>query len=535
MTISSQTTKKFVLSFRDHRPEEQSLAGGKGGALAYLKQVGFPVPDGFIIVPEAFEEDQLRPDAWDQIQSYIKQMLKTDKKASFAVRSSALAEDSAFAAFAGQFETVLDVQTDEEIQKAIHTVYQSKLSDRVISYSKAKGIDFKHEIAIVVQKLVHSEISGVIFTADPVTGSINIMSGSYVYGMGDQLVSGETDAAEFSFERPKGQYSGPPEFKKYAKQLYSLAKRVEEEFRVPQDIEWAISKGKVYLLQSRPITTLLGYDPVTGFYNESLKGDYLWASAGVGEIVPDVMKPSEWSIWHIYNNECMEHDWFLPHLLYANIAGRMYTNGSVMVSVMRKFRYSEERIKDIFAEAMGELPPEMIIPTFHVSFKTILTSTIPNEIKWQRTVKKLQKKIPSFLATHAGLCGDLKAKILQTKDKPALTKIWKEELKPAYHEAIWMMKVANEVFYNPLNQLSIELGKIVGKSDSNILIQGRPKGVTQLESIGPLIGLKDILEGKLSREEYMEKYGHRDPKENYLAYPRPAEDPSWLDEQLKNS
>jgi pyruvate,water dikinase len=526
--------ESFVISFRELNNKQQVAAGGKGGTLARLLQSGYPVPDGFVILPEAFKEDELRSEAWGQVQTQLKRFFKKNKDVSFAVRSSALAEDSASAAFAGQFETVLDVQTDEQILKAIHTVYQSKKSERVISYSKAKGIDFKHEISIVVQQLVHSEISGVLFTADPVTGNINTMSGSFVFGMGDQLVSGESDAFEFKFERPKGEYSGPDEFKKYAKRLYSLTSKVEKELGAPQDIEWAVSNGKLYLLQSRPITTLLGYDPVTAYYNESLKGDYFWAFTGIGELLPDIIIPSEWSIWRIYNTEFMEHDWFLPHLMYANIAGRLYTNGSIMVSGMKKFRYSDERIKEMFAEAMGEIPDGVTIPTFHISYKTLLTSTIPDEIKWQRKVRRLKKEIPSFLTTHPGLCRDLKQSIQNTTEKTELVKLWMNEIKPAYANAVWMMKVANEVFYNPLNALSIELGKVVGKSDSNILIQGEPKGLTQLESLGPLLGLKEILDGKMTREEYLDKYGHRDPKENYLAYPRPIEDPSWLEDQLKN-
>jgi pyruvate,water dikinase len=524
----------LVFSFKELDMKMLSLAGGKGGTLARLSQKGFRVPDGFVILPDAFVENELKPEAWEQILVQLKRITKENINASFAVRSSGLAEDSALAAFPGQFETILDVNTENDILKAIYTVHQSKDSERVKEYSKVKGIDYAHEISIVVQLLIRSEISGVMFTADPITGSINTMSGSYVYGMGEQLVSGESDAFEFTFKRPKGEFDGPGEFKKYAKRLFSLCKKVEKVLGCPQDIEWAIVNNKVYLLQSRPITTLIGYDPISAYHNESLKGDYFWAFAGVGELLPDILLPADWSIWKMYNHEFMEHDWFLPHQLYANIAGRVYTNGSVMVSGMKKFRYSEERIHDLFSEAMGEIPDGMTIPYFHIPWKTMLTNTIPSEFKWQRRVKKLQKNIPSFLDSNAKICSRLRKKIDQTDRKEALAELWKNEIKPAYGDSVWMMKVANEVFYNPLNALSIELGKIVGKSDSNILIQGRPKGAVQLESLGPLLGLKDIIEGKISREEYMKKYGHRDTRENYLTSPRPIENPEWLDIQLKN-
>ncbi|NHJ02949.1 MAG: phosphoenolpyruvate synthase, partial [Candidatus Heimdallarchaeota archaeon] len=404
MKSISKNLEKVVYSFKELDSEILPKAGGKGSALAQLLQLGYPVPDGFVILPSAFRNDELRAEAWDQVQFYLSKHRKRDKSATFAVRSSALAEDSAFAAFAGQFETILGVKNDDEILTAIHTVFASKRSERVEAYSKIKGIDFQHEIAVIIQQLVDSEISGVLFTADPVTGSINTMSGSFIYGMGDQLVSGESDAFQFELSRPKGKYKGPEEFKKYSKKLYSLASKVEKDFKAPQDIEWAIWHGKLYLLQSRPITTLIGYDPVLAYHNESLVGDYFWTFTGVGELVPNILKPSDWSIWKIYNTDCSEHNWFLPHMMYANIAGRLYTNGSVMVSAMRKTFYSEERIKDLFQEALGEIPSEVKIPYFHISWKKILTQTIPDEIKWQRKVKRLKSDIPIFLETFPQMC-----------------------------------------------------------------------------------------------------------------------------------
>ncbi|MHA1946338.1 MAG: PEP/pyruvate-binding domain-containing protein [Candidatus Hodarchaeales archaeon] len=524
-----------VVAFKNLKSEKDiSLAGGKGVALAQMYQAGYPVPNGFVILSSAFSNDELRSESWEQIQLLLEQFRKSDKRVSFAIRSSALAEDSATAAFAGQFETILDVSSNSQILEAIHTVYQSKNSERVESYSKIKGIEIRHDIGIVVEKLIHSEISGVLFTADPITGNINSMSGSYVFGMGEQLVSGETDASDFQFTRPKGIYTGPLEFKKYAKQLFSLAKRVEEKFGCPQDIEWAVFADKVFLLQSRPITTLIGYDPITGYENESLRGDYFWAFTGIGELLPNILKPSDWSIWVIYNSECSEHDWFLPHKLYANIGGRVYTNASVMVSSMKKMRYNDQRIKEIFEESLGELPSELVIPSFHVSYRTLLFKTIPDEIRWQRKVKRLKKNIPSFLESFKSHCKGLEVKIKHTTDKVVLADLLLDEIKPAYLDAIWYMKVANEVFYMPLNNLSIELGKKIGKSDSNTLIQGRPSESAQLESLGPLIGLQDILAGEMTREEYMDRYGHRDPFENYLSYSRPLEEPTWLDDQLKS-
>ena len=156
----------MIRSFNELTADQQSLAGGKGGTLARLYQAGYPVPDGFVILPPAFEGDKLKPGAWAQVQAHLKRLRRGVADAAFAVRSSAMSEDAALASFAGEFETVLDVHTDEMIREAIRSVRRSGGSERVRAYSEAKGLDTAHEIAVVVQRLVRADVSGVLFTAD---------------------------------------------------------------------------------------------------------------------------------------------------------------------------------------------------------------------------------------------------------------------------------------------------------------------------------------------------------------------------------
>jgi pyruvate,water dikinase len=175
----------MVQTFADLAPEAYASAGGKGGTLARLYRAGYPVPDGFIILPAAFKDDELHPDAWLQAQAYLDQMRKRDRQCAFAIRSSALSEDSAQASFAGEFETVLGTRTGEEIREAIHTVQRSRYSARVRSYSQAQRLDAAHDMAVIVQRLVPAEIAGVLFTADPVSGDRMHMAGNYVHGPGE--------------------------------------------------------------------------------------------------------------------------------------------------------------------------------------------------------------------------------------------------------------------------------------------------------------------------------------------------------------
>jgi len=129
-----------VCTFSELKLEQQPSAGGKGGTLARLYQKGYPVPDGFVVLPAAFIGDEISSEVWTQVQAQLARLRKTYPGIAFAVRSSAVAEDSALASFAGEFETVLNVRSDEEIRTAINTVRSSRNSERVKAYSQAQGI-----------------------------------------------------------------------------------------------------------------------------------------------------------------------------------------------------------------------------------------------------------------------------------------------------------------------------------------------------------------------------------------------------------
>jgi pyruvate,water dikinase len=103
----------MISTFKKLAKIQEPLAGGKGKTSARLYRAGYRVPDGFIILPTAFVGDDLKIEAWELVQTHLARLRKEDQGGAFAVRSSALSEDSALASFAGEFETVLDVRTDE--------------------------------------------------------------------------------------------------------------------------------------------------------------------------------------------------------------------------------------------------------------------------------------------------------------------------------------------------------------------------------------------------------------------------------------
>lgn len=130
---------QLIQKFKDLRGEAKSQAGGKGRVLAQLFQAGFNVPEGFIILASAFENGCLSCAARAQIQSNLQELRKKYRNASFAVRSSAVSEDSEQASFAGEFETVLDVSSDAEIYKAISVVYDSRKAIGCRNIARQRG------------------------------------------------------------------------------------------------------------------------------------------------------------------------------------------------------------------------------------------------------------------------------------------------------------------------------------------------------------------------------------------------------------
>ncbi|MHA2295037.1 MAG: PEP/pyruvate-binding domain-containing protein [Candidatus Hodarchaeales archaeon] len=524
-------SNKLLISFSDLDNESRSRAGGKGGTLGYLYQAGYPIPDGFVIMPSAFEGDDLLTEAWSQIKKHLARFRK-NKIIAFAVRSSALAEDSAQASFGGQFETVLNVSSDEEIHEAILTVRKSRLSKRVQTYSHAKGLDFEHEIAVVIQQLVRSDISGVLFTKDPVTGR-DTMIGNYVHGLGDKLVSGDVDAKEFSFEKSKGHYNGPNEFKKFAKRLFKLSKTIEKKLGLPQDIEWAVAGGKVYILQSRPITTLIDGDPITFDYNSTRIGDYLWVSNGGP--YPEPMTPSSWSVNDIVLKE-RNIAIVGEGMKYAmgNVAGVLYLNYSFTYSLMRKFRRKHDNIVDMLEISAGLLPEGVSeIPHISISLKDMLFTMIPNIIPARRRQQRLIKNRKEIITSNQSKCETLRQQIKLTSDKAKLISLWEEEVKPLFSDLFEILDYFNDEHFNNYVSIRNDLRKLIGNTEANALISSMGGGLESAESVGISLGLTKIVNGEMTKEEYILEYGHRHANENELAVARPYEDPNWLDEQLK--
>ncbi|MGA2068017.1 MAG: PEP/pyruvate-binding domain-containing protein [Thermoguttaceae bacterium] len=323
------TGEPFVLRLGDCR--DLQLVGGKAVNLARLSRAGFPVPEGFVVTTAAFRRDGLRGAVGPELAREIAATYRAMGAPPVAVRSSATAEDLAASSMAGQYETFLDLQGEADVLAAVQKCWASLHGDRARAYLAEHRIDPGDvAMAVVVQKLVPADVAGVLFTANPHSGSRQEMLIEASWGLGEAVVSGLVQPDTLLLDRATGavrkatisdkrlwiaggggQAQPVPDDRRQAPcltarqvhELWRLGLRVMEHFGSAQDIEWAIAGGRLWLLQSRAITTLEDAEAeerclqttrqrLRQWYREG-RGD--WVRHNLGETLPHPT-PLTWSV-----------------------------------------------------------------------------------------------------------------------------------------------------------------------------------------------------------------------------------------------
>ncbi|PWL27795.1 MAG: phosphoenolpyruvate synthase [Fluviicola sp. XM-24bin1] len=301
--------------------------GGKAKNLFNLDDQKIPVPK-WSVIPESVVLNQLsNPDDLEQtkvdlvqakvpkdVLSEIKEWFGEDAESkSYAVRSSAIDEDGAQFSFAGQFETFLHVSFDE-LEQHIALIWQSTITNRVITYRTENNLPFNFGIGVVVQEMLEPEVAGVAFGLNPVSGDTDEKVVSAVYGLGEGLVSGELNADTFhvkvdSIESslvakthrmvrvsegsgvvtedvPENLQNEPSLNEPQLREIERILDQLNKYLEGPQDIEFAVVDSKVFLLQTRPVTAA-GNKP---------EGEYiLWDNSNIIESYPGITTPLTYS------------------------------------------------------------------------------------------------------------------------------------------------------------------------------------------------------------------------------------------------
>ena len=330
---------QFIKHFSEVDNADLSRVGGKGLNLGKLTSAGFRVPPGFCVTTDAyrFSVQNLSEQNASAIKALVLSSeiigaIRTARKqlqtATVAVRSSATAEDLAEASFAGQQDTFLNVK-DDELLDALKACWASLWSDRAIAYRQTQGIsDEGLAMAVVVQEMCESDVSGVLFTVSPFRADVSIVESNW--GLGESVVSGAITPDSFHISRETGavlekniaakremitatgvsavlaaKQDVPSLTDTQLQELTQLGMQVETFYGKPMDIEWALSEAQFVLLQARPITTSLISGTDKGLVEKEIQRlkariethGTVWCHHNIAEVLPAPL-PMTWAIVH---------------------------------------------------------------------------------------------------------------------------------------------------------------------------------------------------------------------------------------------
>ncbi|AMQ74208.1 MULTISPECIES: phosphoenolpyruvate synthase [Bacillus amyloliquefaciens group] len=388
----------LVLGIHEIEKTQPLLVGGKGLHLGELSKIqGIQVPEGFCVTTAGYQKaieqnetlqallDQLtmlKVENRDQIGEVSKKIRQTimeteipsdvvkavachlsrfGEEHAYAVRSSATAEDLPHASFAGQQDTYLNITGVDAILQHISKCWASLFTDRAVIYRMQNGFDHSQVyLSVIIQRMVFPQASGILFTADPITGNRKLLSIDAGFGLGEALVSGLVSAdcykvqdgqiVDKRIETKKlaiyGRKEGGTETQEIALdqqkiqtltdeqilQLARIGRQIEAHFGQPQDIEWCLDRDTFYIVQSRPITTLY---PVPEANDQE---NHVYISVGHQQMMTDPIKPLG-----------------LSFFLLTTAAPMRKAGGRLFVDVTHQL--ASPNVREVFLKGMGQHDP----------------------------------------------------------------------------------------------------------------------------------------------------------------------------------
>ncbi|MBC2258726.1 phosphoenolpyruvate synthase [Listeria booriae] len=595
----------YVLEFEKIDQTNKALVGGKGANLGECAKISdVQVPTGFCLTTEAYQKTVSENEALqallhqlsaqkitnqDQI-SKIGQSIRalieeieipreieaeiTDHLAkigseqAYAIRSSATAEDLPAASFAGQHDTYLNIIGKTEILKYIKKCWASLFTDRAIVYRIQNN--FEHtdvQLSVVIQQMVFPSASGILFTADPITGNRKTLSIDASFGLGEALVSGLVSADVYKVQEntiiekniatkklaiysiktggtetkslPADQQTNQTITDRQILQLEKLGRSIEAYFGKPQDIEWCLADDQFYIVQSRPITTLF---PVP---KEADKENHVYLSVGHQQMMTDPIKPLG-----------------LAFYLLITPAPMRIAGGRLFVDITPNLAAPASR--EILINGIGQSDPLMkdAIETIVAREGFIETNTteearpIPTPSA-DKPIENIPEIATSLIANNEASLAKLKQTI-QTKSGAAVFDFILEDipefkrvlfnadnlrvLLSAMNAATWLNEkmqewlgetnVADTLSQSVDNNITAEMGlELLDVADA---IRPYPEVITFLQNTKDqnfLEKLGDLQGGEVARDAimtYLDKYGMRCAGEIDISRTRWSEDPTIL-------
>src|ERR1017187_9498175 len=501
-----------------------SVCGGKGYNLARLARYGFRVPRGGVL-PAGAPLSEIRPG--------LERLGLLDARV--AVRSSATAEDSAQASFAGIHRSFLNVGGVEAIEQAAQGCIDSLQTPQAIAYRRRMGFrDEEVQCAVAVCEMVDARCAGVAFSCDPATGRPGLILVDPAEGLGDAVVSGRVNPERMIWRnqdgllvRQSGTGGHPWWPAPVEQQLAHLVQRVHwalGEAPDPQDIEWAFDGEHLWLLQARPVTRL----PRAGWPQTAAMPRYL-STANIKDTLPGVVCELSWSILSDV----------VGSAAYAaqQAAGYRMPPG---LEAVRRFQghafFDLTAMQGAFYDAFGVLPadvvkllggqqPEIPVP--------------PNPLKGPLGRRRgmaglrLLRQIWNYPAkSRAAIESQFNfERSLRPIDWTSLSRaeLWRAMAQITQAQGL-LLPVAG-LANSSSGPWQLALDALVKDAGLIARLQAGAGGVTSAEQG---YRLYDIAKGKSTLEEFLREFGHRAGYECHVLNPRWAEDPSWILEQVQS-
>ncbi len=523
-------------------------AGGKAEGLARLIALGLDVPPGFVVVGAS--EGQMPEDLRIHLDAL---------DGPVAVRSSASGEDSSEASFAGQHETFLEVEGESAVADAIARCVASLDLERADAYRSTHAADAPKEMFVVVQRMVDARVSGVLFTADPISGRRDRMILDAVEGLGEALVSGErtpdhhllTRRGRIVHREIAGEFHLLDD--SVCKRLADDANRAERAAGHPLDLEWAIdARGQIHWLQARPITGLPG--DLQALDTRPTPG-HLYTRCNIGEMMPGAVTPLTFSLTGRGIDQGMQSmyaelgalDGVEPRLRFVSMAyGHLFLNLTELASLSRFVIGStaEDAALSVCGREVPELRVDPPRPTAEralgaMRYARYLTTGRRREQALRRTIASLvlargddalttyrhiDARVPDLYEAYAHhLCGSAKSGALV----PVLLRIASDNEVPtaAHHaEVAALLAGAEDVESADIAQ---GIGRVAKVMRSLPDIRARFVDASTEEA---LAFLRSDAAGA-AREAfaaYLARHGHRAVREAEFRQPEWREDPTPL-------
>lgn len=606
----------YVLGFQEMDRHKLMVVGGKGLNLGELSRIqGIRVPGGFCVTTDAYKrvtgqsreyntllEQLSHLEAEDRekiaagstelrrlihgleipldIQEEITGCLsKMGENKSYAVRSSATAEDLPLASFAGQQDTYLNVKGKEAILQHISRCWASLFTDRAVTYRIQNGFDHrKVYLSVVVQRMVFPEASGIMFTVDPVTSNRKVLSIDASFGLGEALVSGLVNADIYKVREGKilDKKISAKELAIYALekggtekqeidperrnmqaltdeqilQLEAMGREIEKYFGTPQDIEWCLEGKNFYILQSRPITTLFPVPEAKDGKNR------VFMSVGHSQMMTDAIKPLGTTFFNLLSDDVdidlaggrlfmdLTHDLASPvgrKILLATMGKNDPLTNNALLNLMKRKDFMKSLPRGKRALSMGAdyfswgIPLE-VLKIYRRNGPKVVQNLIS---RMETSVKGLEQKI-------AGQSGEGLFDFIK-QDSRQFAKIMYEPRSMAaiivgLYAADWLNKhlekwlgekgAADTLSQSVANNVTSEMGlalldvaDVVRQYPAVMDYFPHAKDETFFEDLVQLEGGEEV---RASIGEYLKKYGMRCPGEIDIARTRWGEKPTLL-------